>query len=204
MGTPRAKTFFIAVLVGVVSLFAFILLRPIPSRVFPSPNGYDNFVKAVSLIKLVTSQQYSDLTNRADLLLVITNNADALAQVREGLKHDSMVNRALDTNYITAIMPLLANFKRLAATMGCEGRLAEMEGQTNQAVQIYLEIMQLGSSGLRGGVIIERMVGIALENRGRSGISPLINGLTIADCHKAILTIEDIDARRETFDENGA
>jgi hypothetical protein len=85
--------------------------------------------------------------------------------------------------------------------MICEGRLAELNGHTNQASVIYLDAMRFGNQALRGGVVIDRLIGIGLENMGRSKLQRLIKSLASADCRAAIVAQNEIEAHQESYDD---
>jgi hypothetical protein len=201
MGIPRAKIIIVVVLVSMASLFAWILFKSNPpgkAKVLPSPNGYDNFVKAGSLFnEVITNFYYSTVTNKSDLLLFITNNASALAEMREGLKHESLIPWDLDTNYIHNEITNLMAFKRLALTMAKEGELAEMEGRTNEAAKIYLETMEFANKSLHGGTMIDRLVAIACEYYGRRGMERIAWTLPAQESRKAASKIEELDGKWE-------
>ena len=55
-----------------------------------------------------------------------------------------------------------------------------MQKRTNDAVQSFLDAERFGIECCRGGVMISKLVGIACESLGRSGLRPLVDNLDAA------------------------
>ncbi len=94
-------------------------------------------------------------------------------------------------------LPELASFKRLALLVCAEGRLAELEGRTNEAAEIYLDGIRFGQELSRGGVMITKLVGIACENIAMSPLWSPTNSLSAGKCREIAASIQAIDAGEE-------
>ena len=71
----------------------------------------------------------------------------------------------------------LAGLKRLAQAFVAEGRLAEKENRFGDAAKSYLDVIRLGNNPARGGILIDAMVGIAIEAMGTAGLQKLVDQL---------------------------
>lgn len=171
----------------------------------PNPNGFDDFVKAGQLIasynsSVSTSNQvgYADTTSRDGLATLIASNQAALNLISEGLSRECRERVEYSTDYSTALMPELASFKGLAWLLYGAGRLAVMEGRTNDAINFQLEGIRLGQEISRGGVMISKLVGIADENIASTPLSNLAASTTDAPrCREIAATLESVDEHEE-------
>ena len=95
----------------------------------------------------------------------------------------------------------LAGFKRLARAFAREGRLAEMENRTGDAAKSYLDTIRLGNESARGGVLIDELVGIAIEAIGTSHLQKLVDQLDAKTCRETAAALETLDSQRQTWNE---
>jgi len=195
MARPVAKllTLF-AVLAAVLVVGALLLALHSPPQPdpLPNPNGYDDFVKAGKALQDV---DYSSLKGDA-LRTAISNNAGALNLARTGLSRDSRM--PLDYKEIdSAHFRNLPKLKGLAQAFVAEGRLAEAEHRPKDAVQSYVAAMRLGQASTRGGVIIDALVGIAIETLGLAPLERMAPSLDAKDSRDLAAALEEIDSRRE-------
>jgi hypothetical protein len=79
-----------------------------------------------------------------------------------------------DTNFIAYAGSELASLKRLAFLLIAEGRLAEKENHPADAARSYVDCIRFGNELSRGGLMINRLVGIACE---AIGYRPLLSVL---------------------------
>jgi hypothetical protein len=198
MASPVAKLltgFFIAAALLVVAVATFTLSQPSPPLPpLPQPNGYDDFVKAGGMI----SDRASDYGTMSEeqLRAFVKKNAEALKLVRAGIGRECRV--PLDysaTNDV--IVSRLGLMKRLAQAMSAEARLAEMENRPADAAEAYLAVIRLGHAMSQGGVIIDCLVGIAIELIGEVPMGKLVPTLDAKQCRQAASTIEFCEAQRE-------
>jgi hypothetical protein len=173
-----------------------ILRQPAPTApVLPSPNGYDDFVKAGQMLSGDVSG-YRDLTE-AQLRSLVMTNAGALNLMRTGLCHDCRVVLAYSVTN-TSFLSDLAALKRLAQALAAEGRLAELDSRPGDAARCYSDMIRLGCETSRGGRVIESLVGIAIESIGDSQLQKLISMLDAIQCRTAATALETADLRRDS------
>ena len=82
-----------------------------------------------------------------------------------------------------------------------EGRLAEMENRPGDAVKSYLDAIRLGNKSARGGILIDQLVGTAIEAIGTSHLQKLVDRLDAKSCRETAATLETLDAQRQTWNE---
>lgn len=132
----------------------------------------------------------------------IRTNIAALEMARVGLTQECRVpmpNPA--TSYMNTRSTDLIGLKRLAQTLAAEGRLAEFEQRTNDAARSYLAAVRVGHEGFRGGLMIDRLVGLACEAIGQMPLEPLLPALDVATCRELLPELRAIDAKAETTEE---
>jgi hypothetical protein len=192
------KYFILAVVAANIAIVACVFLgglsiKPTP---LPNPNGYDDFVKAGQLLN-GSILDYGTMSRDA-LTALISQNENALRFLRIGLTHDSRIPADYSIRRQTNMASVLMSFKSSAFLLTAEGRLAELDGRTNDAAKIYLDTVRFGQASSRGGVIIDRLVGTACEIIGLRKLQPLSPVLPAKNCAEIARALEDIDAREES------
>jgi len=173
-------------------LFGFILsqivapLPPIPP--LPNPNGYDDFVKAGNMV-VDNVRNYEEM-DKQELRVLVATNSMALQLARTGLQRDCRV---------TLDYPAMGSLKELAQAFAAEGRLAEMENRTNDAIKSYLDLVHISVESARGGVIINALVEVAIEEMGTSYLQKLHNKLDAKSCREIAASLEVSDSQRESW-----
>ena len=196
------------VLLVVVSLFLilvvgvfFLLWNPTPPSVvqMPVPNGYTSFAQAETLVQ---KQTFDFATMDAlQLRSVVDANSNALQTARVGLAEKSRVPVEFSQQYISTHLASLAQMKLLAFAFLAEGRLAEMEQRTNDAVRAYLDAISLGVNSPRGGPLIDNLVGLAQEAMGTAKLQKVVPNLDAKTAAAAAHELEALDASKETWEE---
>ncbi len=181
-----------------ISLIVFTAIRVPAGKPLPNPNGYDDMLKATKLLN-------GDIGNGStldhdELAALVSTNAEALRLVRLGLGRSCCVPDSAMTN-VTMLVATLANLKSLARLLAQEGRLAEMEGRSKDAAQSYLDLMYYGDQISRGGMLIQRLVGIACEALGDTPLCKLLPKLKPEELRALLPKLEQIDTGGVTWDE---
>src|SRR5262249_1249222 len=152
----------VAIISGITVLI--FITRPGPPPTLPNPNGYDDLLKAGEAVTGKIDDA-SNLDHEALRVLVVTN-AEALQLLRVGLTRRCAVpTDALIANFGSISHDLIV-LKSLAKVLVAEGRLAEMESRLSDAARSYTDAIHLGNEISRGGLLINRLVGIACEGMG--------------------------------------
>jgi len=188
-----------AVVLTLLGVLIFATGRPPPPPALPNPNGYDDFLKAASLLTgEVADASGLDHEHLRDL---VATDSEPLRLLRLGLTRRCAVpTDSASTNWAT-IAQDLARLKLLAWLLRDEGRLAEMENRPVDAARAYIDAIHFGNEMSRGGFIIYRLVGLACE---ALGVTPLANLTPQLDCHQAreiITELKQIDSATVTWQE---
>ncbi|PYM14886.1 MAG: hypothetical protein DME18_05685, partial [Verrucomicrobia bacterium] len=174
-----------------------IELNELPSRgPPPNPNGYDDFVKAGNLLAGEPSSYQSICLPRLETLL--SANEDVRARVRQGLTRKCRVPDHYSSGNFDSHLTELSILKQIAQLLTAEGRLAELEHRTNDAIRAYLDTVRFGTECCRGGVIIDKLVGIAIEAIGTGALEKLIEGLEVKSCRAIVQELQQIDRATES------
>ena len=190
----------VAVILAVTGLLIFDAVRPLPPiPPLPNPNGYDDLVKAGEMADNNIGN-YNEM-KLGELRKLVAKNSDALQAARTHLQEDCAVPLEFSQNWGSRHLPELANFKRLAQAFVAEGRLAEMENRPGDAAKSYLDAVRLGNKSARDGVLIDALVGIAIEAIGTAGLEKLVDQLDAKTCREAAATMETLDAQEQTWKE---
>jgi hypothetical protein len=184
----------LAALVVVGAIF-FTLRQPAPAPPpLPDPNGYEDLVKAGGMIEGDVSDY--GMMGQEELRTALVKNAEALRLAKKGLDRESRVPPDYSpTN--SAHLNQLAAIKRLGQTFVAEGRLAEMEHHPQEAAQYYLDTFRLGIAVARGGVIIDSLVGLAIETPGLAALEKLRADLDAKQCREITSALEAAERGRE-------
>jgi hypothetical protein len=170
--------------------------KPKARPALPNPNGYDYFVKASEALAGPWTNQLLRAVPAHEWQTVLSANHASLELVREGLRHRSLsqVSVAYDSATKLRFIDQLGYLKRLGVLLAGEGRLAEMEARPAAAVASYLEAMRFGQESSRGGVMMERLVGIAIESIALSELLPLLPKLDAPVTRRTLEGLRQLDA----------
>ncbi len=181
-----------------VLVFEFLELnRKSPLPPLPSPNGNDDFVKAQKL--MVGNPADFERGSLEELRKHLAENAEVLRLVQEGLTKRCRVPISYSTNHL--VLRSLSDVKKLARLLEAAGRLAELERRTNDAARIYLETIRYGEESCRGGVMMDRLVGIVCETIGVNSLQKITGALDAATCRVLSKQLQEFERREESVTE---
>ncbi len=185
--------FVILAFIALAACLWLVLRQPAMPSALPHPNGYDEFVRAGKLI--ADDQDFSTL-NGERLRNAILSNAVPLRALRTGLTHPCRVppGRSVDDPRLKD----LAVLKRAAQLLSAEGRWAEAEGRFGDAGNSYLTAMRMGQEVQHGGIMIDALVGIAIESLGAAPAEKLVKNLNAEQCRQFAVALEAAEPGRES------
>jgi len=187
------------VVIAAVGLLIFDAARPLPPiQPLPNPNGYDDLVKAGQMV--VSNVLNYDKMEEAELHTMVVSNSNALQLARAGLQKECRVTLDYSPTLVTHFDQLM-DMKHLVQALAAEGRLAEMENRPGDAIKSYLDAIRFGNKSARGGVIIDQLVGTAIEAIGTSHLEKLVNRVDSESCRDVAATLEILDRQRQTWAE---
>ncbi|HEU5072146.1 MAG TPA: hypothetical protein VFV96_17215 [Verrucomicrobiae bacterium] len=167
-----------------------LLTRPKPEAPLPSPNGYVEFINAGALIPADSANWKS--VSKTELQAMVATNQAALDLVYRGLNQECRVVPYSLTATTNNHMAELAGSKRIAQAFGAASLLALLQGRTNDAVVTALACLRYGQELARGGVIIDGLVGAAVQAAGLSALDDALPGLDAAAAQQTAMELEDL------------
>jgi hypothetical protein len=171
-------------------------LPPVPP--LPNPNGYDDLVRAGKMIKGdVWNYDEADLE---DLRENVLTNDKALTLARNGLSNQCAVPLQFSRDDLTNHLHDLLGLKNLAQALATEGKLAEKENRFSNAAKSYLDLIHLGNESARGGVLVDEMIGTAMESIGVENLHKLVDQLDAKSCRETAAALETLDSQRQTWE----
>lgn len=169
--------------------------QPPPRPPLPSPNGYDDLLKASESVTQ-SAGDYFEL-DRDGLRDWLAANAEPLRLVRAGLARQCVIPMdSTPTN-----MNRLGAMKMLAQLLRAEGRLREMDNRPGDAARSYMDAIRFGNEMSRGGILITRLVGIACEAIGCRALAEVVPRVGPEDARIVLQDLEKFDANRVTWEE---
>jgi hypothetical protein len=200
----KRKNFPLAVFLVLAILIAgafFVLWNPAspPAVKMPVPDGYTAFVQAGSMVQKQTGDFAT--MDPAGLSYVVDANSNALQIARSGLGEKSRVPVGYSTQYISDHLTDLSRMKMLAFAFLAEGRQAELDRRTNDAVNSYLDATRLGINSREGGNLIDVLVGIAVEAMGTSELQKHLRDLDAKTSAELARQLEVAYSDKESWEE---
>ena len=165
---------------------------PFPMKL-PTPNGYDDLVKAGNAMRPDTEDPSKVTT--AELRALVPENEEALRLMQEGLSKECVVPVEPSVAFMEAHLQEQMLMKRLARLSTDRGRLSEVEMNYGQAALIHLDTIRLSHHSVRGGLIIDKLVGVAIETMGVQGLERIVERLTAAEARNILRAVEMIDSQ---------
>jgi hypothetical protein len=201
--TPRRKWLVWAALIASLvtislpaasAMFCLLTPEPIPNEPLPSPNGYDDFVAAGKLLESPGGwQSYPGLgtpPTQAELQKEVDGARVALARGRVGLQREAAARADYLDGDLESMDELqaLRNFGRALVS---EGELREMQARPTQACESYLDCVEFGIRSIRGGMMVDGLVGFANALSGAKAAYKLRNALDAETCRSGARRILD-------------
>jgi hypothetical protein len=184
--------------VFIVGLFVFPSLRPLPPLVpLPHPNAYEDLVKAGGMVATNTGL-YAKM-KAEQLRPLVEQNADALILARDALDSPCRVPVVFSQIGQQTNVTGYVRLRHLAEAFAAESRLAQLDRQPNKAAGCDLDCVRLGVDAARGGILIDAMIGNAIESLGTTDLPKLVNQLDAPTCREAAVTLERLGAEKASW-----
>jgi hypothetical protein len=200
--SKRTRHIVLGLVVVVALSFVLLLLwawRTPAAPPLPSPNGYDDLLRAGSLVK-GNLDDVEDL-KETELRTLLETNVEPLLLARLGLSRECVVPTGTAIVNFGSGMNDMISLKGLAKLLVADGRLKELENHPGDAAQSYAEAIKLGSAMSHGGLMINRSVGIACEGLGGIFVVRLVPKLTCEQIRPLISSLGEIDKNTVSWTE---
>ncbi|MCC6492415.1 MAG: hypothetical protein IT424_05280 [Pirellulales bacterium] len=182
------------------TLWKLLTPEPVPVVRMPQSNAYDDFVAAGQSIvsAAINSANFDpDTALLRTIRQAVAEVRPAIERTRDGLAKPFMA----PVDFKSHALPVgdMTSLRSLARALRAEGRLAELEGNIEQALAAHLDIIRLGYQSRRGGLIVNGQVGSAITGVGASGVYNLAARLSRSQCLMAIDAIKASEALSESY-----
>jgi hypothetical protein len=161
----------------------------------PSPNGHDDFVAAgQSLAGSGFDWRAAPIEQVHDY---VSSNATALSRLRLGLPRPARVPIQFTRYYSGQRLDELSSTKRLALLLLAEGKVSEADQRLDDALRSYFDALRFSQESVRGGLLIDMLVGVACERLALDSLERVLGALDPPQCRRAIQVIQDLERVRE-------
>jgi hypothetical protein len=204
MTRVRKKAVIVFALIAFVLVLALVIFTSLgPGSALPNPNGYDDFVKAGQIVTATLDRRrglgdYGDL-NLEELRVLASTNAEALRIARDALDKQCRVPVINSQDWFRSHLGVSISFFQITRVFCLAGRLAQLEGRTNDVVSIYLDLIRFAHESSRGGMITDNAVARTREALGMQGLESVKDSLDAAQNRRIAKVLEEIDDRRESW-----
>ena len=167
---------------------------------YPPPladNGYVDLLSAAEKVFDVTVDV--DALSGDELRDYLTEHEAALQLARRGLARpcQAVLYVRMDDARLLAECQRL---RKLSRAFAAQGRLALQEGRVEDAIESYLDAIELGAAVANGGVLWHNGNGLDFEQAGIEGLQKLVLSLDEGACRNLTARLAEIDSRREPLD----
>jgi hypothetical protein len=183
----------------IMAVLALVFSKPVPPPPLPNPNGYDDFMNAGRM--LIGEPSDFPVWTNTQLAEFVAKNTNAFALIASGLKKETRAPPVRNEQQVQDLLTRLARFKQLAQALAAKARLAAEEGRSADAATISLDGIEFSQAIMRGGVMIEGLVGIASEAIAESQLARAITNLDASAARTVARRLIELDARAPSADE---
>lgn len=159
----------------------------------PVPDGYDQLV---TLGQGVSDEDWRLSENGAARAVFGFRHPLLVQETREALRHPVEAFSARSDTELDKLRHMMA-LKRLGNSLGHLAANAAWTHDCRTALEIHLVRVELGLRAVRGGVLIDFMVGTAIESGGLMGIASLTNCPGPMDAGPALVALRRLLAAEE-------
>ena len=168
---------------------------PFPESSLPSPNGHEDFVAAGQ--SLIARDFDSSTATFEQMRSYVSSNTAALTRLRLGLTHTARVPIEFTTDDTARRLDALGSMKRLTILLLTEGRVSEADQRIDDALSSRLDALRFSHESVRGGLLIDMLVGVACEAMALGSLDRSLGALDPAQCRRAIQVIQAVERARE-------
>jgi hypothetical protein len=185
----------VATVVGIV-IASSVGLRP-SSPKLPNPNGYDDIVRAGSVIK-GTWPNKGDLAKAPvpDVRAFVQANKATLDLARVGLGRECMVPLENSQEGFDKHIEALGPIRNVGRLLWGEALIAEADGRIVDASKGYRDDLALGQAVTQGGMGIDQQGGCVMQWQAIVGLRKLRDRLPHEEILAILRDLEAVDRRR--------
>jgi hypothetical protein len=170
---------------------------PIPHVAVPKPNGYTTLQEASRRLH-GSKLDFPNLLSDALVRQEVAKHRQALDLARVGLAQEC-IKPTQYSNDLNA--DELSGMRTLARALAAEGRVAELDANYGDAARCYTRVVRLGLSVGRKGLMIDGLVGKAIEDIGLHSLRKISDKLSLAESREAIGVLSGVNEAWEPASE---
>ncbi|HTH45895.1 MAG TPA: hypothetical protein VMB21_00145 [Candidatus Limnocylindria bacterium] len=184
------------VVFAVVLVLALIWLRS--GERLPQANGYDDFVKAGRAL----SGRASDVDSKdaAQVAAFAAKNSTLPIQIRNGLAKECRVPVEFKAAWFTSHMGDMMALKQAGYALELLAKEREAAGAFDEAITLRLDAVRMGIESYRGGLLIDYLIGTAVEIWSLKNLTQMASRLDAVQCRRVLKIAAESDQTRETLD----
>lgn len=166
-----------------------------PPAIMPVRNGYDDFVKASSLLAPLDPDW--DAIPLARLRPLMASNAPALALVHLGLTRECRTPLAYTPDYFATND--FGRLRNVAVALAADAKVAEADNRFGDAAFDDASIIAFGRESARGGLLIHSLVQIAIVSLGVKPLQRETPRLTAEESRRCLRLLQKSESDAEPF-----
>jgi hypothetical protein len=173
-----------------------------PPAELPKPNGYDLVTQLEATLNwtAIPTMEVAE-ASAAACQQFARDNAALFARLSEALKMPSRVPLDYYDPMSWSILASEDARRKLGRALYCRARAEASLDRTGQAVATYLELVQLGNAGARGGGVSPYLIAQNAAGVARGGIYGLVDRLSSEQLATLVNELPRIEGGREDLDE---
>lgn len=198
----------LAILVAPPAFITWKLLhrQPLPAVSLPNPNGLDDIVAAGQIFeKSAILIADSGVTPEEQLAREIAKQAETYDRLRLGLSRECQVEVwPQDGDLMAALDSSMNNMTPIRSASRAlmhESDLARLQGRYGDAAETALDGIRLGQAVLGNGLLMDYLIGIAVEGIGNQSLYQVLPHLDADQCRAMIGALVEVERRREPLDD---
>jgi hypothetical protein len=139
--------------------------------------------------------------SQTELRALVEANSNALQIARAGLGKKIQVPVQFSLAFATNHVLELAGLKLTATAFMAESRLAEIEKRPRDGANSCLDAIRMGIESQRGGLLIDTLVGIAIESMATAQLGHFVDSLDAKSCREIAGALDELDAQKPTWEQ---
>jgi len=167
-----------------------------PAPAMPADNGFDDCLRAVSLLKDADRADKLSADDRREARALLQSNREAMEIVRQALGKAYMTPRP---NSWDEEWPYLREFRRCAGLFRLDGQLKASRGDYRGAAESFLDARRFGAMVPTGGWLVHWTLGAGMSEYGYAGLEEIVGKMDKATCLYVLSELRKADMREPMF-----
>jgi len=180
----------------VVAWFAF-LPPTTPKKPLPDPNGYDDLVRAGSIIDEIGPNKGDwKGAELGELRTFVAANQSAVDLAQLGVSREGVVHFADSEAGLQEQVDQSGQIRSLSRLILAQGRVAESDGRFGDAARADFLLLEVGQAATQGAMAVVAPVGWVIQWQAVDQLRRLRDHLPAPELHASIQHLEQLDRRR--------